>query len=138
MKCHLSQGEWIQLRRRQCRANLPVEAKLHGIGERSWRAAEMDLHPRIATHIIKTNPRYKPRKTKLTYGEYAWLARLRAGNTMPEIAALTGVSRQTLHKQEHDLSSSSYDLALWWIEHHNGRNVFDNAANPIPVDGPDL
>ena len=67
----------------------------------------------------------------LTPGEWCAIQRRRAGWTLPKLSRMTGISRMTLWKAEHDRTSGVADLAEWW--HRRTRLAPPRAPTPIRV-----
>jgi DNA-binding XRE family transcriptional regulator len=106
---NLTRGEALWLARRRARATQATLAWQYGVSEVRYRRWERD---RGAGPLVCWGP------TALSSAEYAALARRRAGLTLEEMSALTGLSRVALNRAERGHTSSApfvrdlYDAVL--------------------------
>lgn len=108
----LTKGEALWLRRRRAGDTMVSWAQVFGCSEDAVYKTEHDLRePPVAIGLLL---RWFRLHRPITPGEYSALMRRRAGKSMAWVAKKRKSTRTTIWKQEHDLTQTAPDLAVWW------------------------
>jgi len=106
----ITHGEVCWLERRRAGQTAEWWAMKHGLSIDEVRLREQDerdLQLSPAQLVLTEHMVLRP-------GEFAALARRRHGATMSVLGRQYGVSRMTVWKMEHDITSTARQLAHWW------------------------